>query len=68
MESLSADMKPWLPIANQVMAGDYDKADLSMLRSLEIGLRSIPDSVCRVATLRVRQLQVKTIKRKKKKQ
>jgi hypothetical protein len=39
--SLPADCAPWLHVARQVLAGEFDGADRSTAESLAIGLRRI---------------------------
>jgi hypothetical protein len=39
--SLPADCLPWLHVAKQVLAGEFDGCDKSMRESLTIGLRGI---------------------------
>src|SRR3989442_242588 len=46
---LPADCRPWLDVANRVLAGEFCRADRSTLQSLEIGLRSIPHGACEAA-------------------
>jgi len=46
-------MKPWLPIAAQVLAGKWDKCDNSTRESLIIGLRGIPTKECQLAVERL---------------
>lgn len=53
---LTPDCAAWLPVARQILAGEFDGADRSTRESLIIGLRGIPDSsgLCRRALDRVR--------------
>lgn len=44
--NLPSDCAPWLHIAKQVLAGEFDGADGSTRDSLTIGLRSIKNPVC----------------------
>jgi hypothetical protein len=50
---LTPDCAPWLHIARQVMAGEFDGADNSTVESLTIGLRSIQHEICRRALARL---------------
>ena len=53
---LPHDCAPWLHIARQVMAAEFDGGDRSLLESLHIGLRSIPHPVCESARTRLNAL------------
>lgn len=46
---LPPDEAPWLHVAKQVLAGEFDGADRSTVQSLTIGLRGINHPVCRRA-------------------
>ena len=46
---LPADCAPWLHVARQVLAGEFDAADRSTLESLTIGLRATAYPLCRRA-------------------
>jgi hypothetical protein len=46
---LSDDCAPWLHIAKQILAGEFDGADKSTVESLTIGLRGIGHPLCRLA-------------------
>jgi hypothetical protein len=46
---LLPDCAPWLHVAKQVLAGEFDGADKSTVESLTIGLRSIQHQDCRKA-------------------
>ena len=46
---LTEDQIPWLHIAKQILAGEFQGADRSTRESLTIGLRSIQHPVCRRA-------------------
>jgi hypothetical protein len=48
---LPADCAPWLHVARQVLASEFDGegADRSTLEALAIGLRGIPHPLCRQA-------------------
>src|SRR5262245_36226997 len=50
---LPRDQAPWLHIAKQVMAGEWDGADLSTIESITIGLRSIQHPLCKQALTRL---------------
>ncbi|MBI4662150.1 MAG: hypothetical protein HY735_25300 [Verrucomicrobia bacterium] len=39
--NLPPDQAPWLHIARQILAGEFDGADRSTVESLSIGLRSV---------------------------
>jgi hypothetical protein len=46
---LLPDQAPWLHVAKQVLAGEFDMADSSTRESVTIGLRSIKHPVCQEA-------------------
>ena len=46
---LTLDQVPWLHIARQVLAGEFDGADRSTVESLSIGLRNIAHPLSRRA-------------------
>ncbi len=48
-DGLAQDCAPWLHVAKQVIAGEFDAADGSTRESLLIGLRSIGHPVCQKA-------------------
>ena len=50
---LPTDCASWLPVARQVLAGEFDGADRSTLESLTIGLRSVVHPVCQRALQRL---------------
>lgn len=50
---LAPDQAAWLPTARQVLAGEFDGADLSTIESLTIGLRNIQHPLCREALARL---------------
>ncbi len=52
---LPADCLPWLHVARQVLAGEFDAADGSTSESLAIGLRGITHPLCRKALERLRK-------------
>jgi hypothetical protein len=51
--NLPPDCVPWLHIARQVLAGEFDGADKSTVESLTIGLRSISIPLCQQALNRL---------------
>lgn len=59
LEARSAGMRPdeapWLHVAKQVLASEFDGADSYTRDSLVIGLRSIRHPVCQAALHRLRQ-------------
>jgi hypothetical protein len=50
---LPHDCGPWLHVARQVLAGEFDGGDRSLLESLFIGVRSIPHPSCQQARARL---------------
>jgi hypothetical protein len=46
---LRSDEMPWLHVARQVLAGEFDGADCSTVESLIIGLRGIDHLTCQRA-------------------
>jgi hypothetical protein len=52
---LPDDCAPWLHVAKQVLAGEFDGADKSTVESLTIGLRLIQHPLCRKALARLPQ-------------
>jgi hypothetical protein len=44
---------PWLHVARQVLAGEFDGCDHSTAESLRIGLHRIPHPTCRAALARL---------------
>ena len=46
---LTPDCAAWLPVARQILAGEFVGADSSTIASLNIGLRSIPHPLCQRA-------------------
>jgi hypothetical protein len=46
---LPPDCWPWIDVAKQVLAGDFNNADSSTVESLTIGLRGIDHELCRKA-------------------
>jgi hypothetical protein len=59
-DNLTPDCAPWLHVARQVLAGEFDGADRSFVESLIIGLRSIPHPRCRQALALLRSQQSKS--------
>ena len=51
---LPADCAPWLHVARQILAGEFDGADRSTAESLTIGLRNIGHPLCRHALERLK--------------
>jgi hypothetical protein len=55
---LGPDCVPWLHVAKQVLAGEFDGLmDNSVRDSLKIGLRSIPHPLCKQALARLNPRQ-----------
>jgi hypothetical protein len=52
---LTPDQVPWLHVAKQVHAGEFDDCDRSTCESLILGLRSIPHPICRQALAKIRE-------------
>jgi len=52
--NLPPDCAPWLHVAKQVMAGEFDGADKSTVESLTIGLRAVNHALCRLALERLK--------------
>ena len=50
---LPPDQAAWLPVARQILAGEFENADRSTVQSLAIGLRSIGHPLCRRALERL---------------
>jgi hypothetical protein len=50
---LPRDQAPWLHVAKQVLAGEFDGADGRTRESLTIGLRTINHPTCRQALARL---------------
>lgn len=46
---LTDDCAPWLHVAKQILAGEFEGADDSTVQSLTIGLRSIHHPLCQKA-------------------
>jgi hypothetical protein len=53
VSGLSPDCIPWIYVARQVLAGEFDGADRSTITSLTIGLRGIAHPLCQQALQRV---------------
>jgi len=51
--ALPPDCAPWLHVARQVLAGEFDGCDRSTAQSLTIGLRGINHPRCREALARL---------------
>ena len=51
--NLPDDCAPWLHVAKEVLAGEFDGADKSTVESLTIGLRGIRHPDCRKALARL---------------
>ena len=47
--SLPPDQAAWLPVAQQILRGEFDGCDRSTCESLMIGLRSVSHPACRRA-------------------
>ena len=58
-DNLPDDCAPWLHVAMQVLAGEFDGADKSTVESLTIGLRGVPHPHCRAALVRLPNNQEK---------
>jgi hypothetical protein len=56
---LAPDCQPWLHVAKQVLAGEFDGCDSSTGESLKIGLRSVTHPICKQALGRLRIQQEK---------
>ncbi len=53
---LTPDCAPWLHVARQVLAGEFDGGDRSLLESLRIGVRNIAHPLCQQARARLEVL------------
>jgi hypothetical protein len=51
---LAPDCAPWLHVARQILAGEFDGADNSTVQSLTIGLRGIRHTLCQQALIRLK--------------
>ena len=51
--SLTPDCVPWLHVARQILAGEFDGADRSTVESLTIGVRGIRHPLCQQALNRL---------------
>lgn len=58
---MRADQAPWLHVAKQVLAGEFNGADNSTRESLVIGLRNLAHPVCRRALERLAVSQSQTL-------
>jgi hypothetical protein len=56
---LGLDCAPWLHVAKQILAGEFDDADSSTTQSLTIGLRSIRHPLCVRALARLAAIRAK---------
>jgi len=54
--NLPPDCLPWLHIARQILAGEFDGADNSTVESLTIGVRGIRHPLCQQALARLKLL------------
>lgn len=52
--NLPPDCAPWIHIARQILAGEFDGADKSTVESLTIGLRAVNHALCLLAIERLR--------------
>jgi hypothetical protein len=50
---LAPDCAPWLHIARQVLAGEFEGADASTREAVFIGLRGVPHPACKQALERL---------------
>ena len=55
VSGLSEDCLPWLHVARQVLAGEFEGANTSTIESVAIGLRGIDHSRCQEALKRLAQ-------------
>ena len=53
---LAPDCAPWLHVARQIVSGEFDGGDRSLLESLLIGVRNIPHPACQSAKARLQAL------------
>jgi len=53
---LPPDCAPWLHIARQILAGEFDGADNSTVESLTIGVRGIRHPLCEQALARLKPM------------
>ena len=53
---LPPDQAAWLPVARQVLAGEFEGADRSTAESLRIGLHRIEHPTCREALARLQHV------------
>jgi hypothetical protein len=54
---LAPDCAPWLHVARQILAGEFDGADNSTAQSLTIGLRGIRHPLCQQALIQLKGAQ-----------
>jgi hypothetical protein len=52
--ALPPDCAPWLHVAKQVLAGEFDEADRSTIEAVSIGLRAVKYPSCQRALERLR--------------
>ena len=52
---LAPDCAPWLHVARQILAGEFDGTDNSTIGSLTIGLRGIRHPLCQQALVRLKR-------------
>ena len=45
-EHLAPDKAAWIPVAEKVLAGEYDNADRSTCDSIIFGLQGVPKPIC----------------------
>jgi hypothetical protein len=55
---LPPDCAPWLHVARQVLAGEFEGADRSTVESLTIGLRAVRHPLCEKALSRLKAKQI----------
>jgi hypothetical protein len=60
---LPADCGPWLHVARQVLAGEFDGGDRCLTQSLLIGVRNIPHRLCQQARTRLEAMLGQTLKK-----
>lgn len=54
-QPLPPDQAGWLPVARQILLGEFDGADRSTVQSLTIGLRNIVHPLCQAALERLQR-------------
>ena len=60
-DGLNSDCVPWLHVARQILAGEFDGADRSTVESLTIGVRGIRHPLCRQALVRLQDRRINSI-------